>query len=64
MYAQTRHLTPLRAGPYHTGSFYPLRQSEVVDLSLGILSSLTLVLLALTGRRGEGRYVPAMIRTS
>jgi len=39
-------------------------RSRLVNLGVGLVSSLILVLLALTGRRGEGRYVPAVIRTS
>lgn len=37
---------------------------EFVIRDAGLLSILTLVLLALIGRRGEGRYVPAVIRTN
>ena len=46
-------------------SFLPLRwANRIVIRDAGLLSSLTLVLLALIGRRGEGRYVPAVIRTN
>jgi len=44
-------------------SFLP-RDDRIVTWHAGLISSLLLVLLALIGRGGEGRYAPATIRTN